>query len=412
MRPQHLIGGAICIALVVIGGIRCASSGGGGGGGGTGPGNATLTIVAGKDKQVGLTNGLVQIQVELTGATDINNQTIDWTVTSGSGSVPATSQTSNTGIGTVNWTLGSSIGVQGLKAEYTEPGTSTTLTVNIVAVGVTNPSCVPGRYLNGAFATGENWTSTGGAIVLPNGGNTPTNGLLSIAAGTTVCLGPLQSIVLDKGGRLLAGGAGAPVTITAMDLAQPWGSLRFDGAPAQPSTITNAMLDHGSLGAIGLSDTHVLQIDNSTITEMTGLGVRIVAPGSFVHTTMISNVDVPGGGMGARLGSASAPSAVLDFSARLTNTPGVSIEAAGATLSACEIANGNTALYVAAGAGPVSINGCNITGNIIGIHNTPGNASVDATGNWWGNAAGPSGGVNIGPVDVTGWLGGPVSLGY
>jgi len=404
MRPRQLVGRAISIALVVIGGVRCASSGGGGGGG-TGPSTATLTVVAGKDKQAGLTSGVVQVQVELTGATDINNQTIDWTVTGGGGNVSATSQTSNTGIGTVNWTLGSSIGVQGLKAEYTEPGSSKTLKVDIVSVAVKNPACVPGTYVNGGLVGSTSWTSSGGAIVLPGGANTPQNGLLTIAAGTTVCLGPLQSIVFDLGGRLSATGT----TFTAMDLAQPWGSLRFDGAPGQPSTISNAVLDHGSLGAIGLSAGHVLQIDNSTITEMTGLGVRIIAPGSFVHTTSISNVGGQPGSLGARLGSPLAPSAVLDFSARVTNTTGISIEAAGAVLSACEIANSAGGIYVQSGAGPVSINGCNITGNSIGIMNLA-NGSVDATGNWWGDPSGPSG--NSGTVDASGWLGGPVSLGY
>ncbi|HSR92348.1 MAG TPA: right-handed parallel beta-helix repeat-containing protein, partial [Gemmatimonadales bacterium] len=383
---------------------------GGGGGGGTGIGGSTLTVVAAKDQQAGLTNGVVQIQVELTGATEIDNQTIDWTVIGGGGNVPATSQTTNTGVATVNWTLGSTIGLQYLKAEYTEPGSSTPLSVNISAVGVTNPACVPGRYLSGGLAQTETWTSAGGTIVLPNGANTPQNGLITVAAGTTVCLGPLQSILLDHGGRLSAGGAGAPATFTAMDLAQPWGSLRFDGAPAQPSTITNAVLDHGSLGAIGLSAGHVLQIENSTITEMAGLGVRIIASGSFVHTTNISNVGGPAGNAGARLGSPLAPLAVLDFSARVTNTGGISIEAAGAVLTACEIANSTGGIYVLSGAGPVSINGCNITGNGIGIMNQA-NASVDATGNWWG-ASGPSGVLNSGSVDTSSPLGGPVSLGY
>ncbi len=404
MRPRQLVGRAISIALVVIGGVRCASSGGGGGGG-TGPSTATLTVVAGKDKQAGLTSGVVQVQVELTGATDINNQTIDWTVTGGGGNVPATSQTSNTGIGTVNWTLGSSIGVQGLKAEYTEPGSSKTLKVDIVSVAVKNPACVPGTYVNGGLVGSTSWTSSGGAIVLPNGANTPQNGLLTIAAGTTVCLGPLQSIVFDLGGRLSATGT----TFTAMDLAQPWGSLRFDGAPGQPSTISNAVLDHGSLGAIGLSAGHVLQIDNSTITEMTGLGVRIIAPGSFVHTTNISNIGGQPGSFGAKIGSALAPSAVLDFSARVTNTIGIQIEGASAVLTACEIANSTAGIYVLSDAGSVSINGCNITGNGIGIMNLA-NGSVDATGNWWGDPSGPSG--NSGTVDASGWLGGPVSLGY
>jgi len=412
MRPRQLVGRAISIALVVIGGVRCADAGVGGGGGGTG-GGATLAVVSGKDKQAALTSGLVQIQVELTGATDINNQTIDWTVTGGGGSVPGTSQTSNTGIATVNWNLGSSIGVQSLKAEYTEPGSST-VSVNVVAVAVVNPACVPGRYLNGVLSAGESWTSTGGAIVLPNGANTPPHGLISMAPGTTVCLGPLQNIEFDLGGRLSAAGSGAsPVTVTAMDLAQPWGSLRFSGAPAQPSTISHAVLDHGSLGAIALSDNHVLQIDNSTITEMTGLGVRIVAPGSFVHTTNISNVSGQPGAFGARLGSASAPSAVLDFSARVTNTAGIMIDGAGAALTACEV-TGTTgvAIEIANGAGPVSVNGCNIVGNTLGIRNYIGNASVDATGNWWGGAAGPALGTNIGTVDQSGWLGGPVPLGY
>ena len=157
----------------------------------------------------------------------------------------------------------------------------------------------------------------------------------------------------------------------------------------------------------------MLQIDNSTITEMTGLGVRIVAPGSFVHTTNISNVSGQPGAFGARLGSASAPSAVLDFSARVTNTAGIMIDGAGAALTACEV-TGTTgvAIEIANGAGPVSVNGCNIVGNTLSIRNYIGNASVDATGNWWGGAAGPALGTNIGTVDQSGWLGGPVPLGY
>ena len=78
-------------------------------------------------------------------------------------------------------------------------------------------------------------------------------------------------------------------------------------------------------------------------------------------------------------------------------------------LTACEIANSTGGIYVLSDAGSVSINGCNITGNGIGIMNLA-NGSVDATGNWWGNPAGPSG--NSGTVDASGWLGGPVSLGY
>ena len=42
----------------------------------------------GKDRQAGLTGGMVQVQVELTEAIDLQNQTIDWTVTGGGGSVP------------------------------------------------------------------------------------------------------------------------------------------------------------------------------------------------------------------------------------------------------------------------------------------------------------------------------------
>jgi hypothetical protein len=271
---------------------------------------------------------VVQVQVELTGATNINAQTINWTVTSGGGSVPATSQTSNTGIGTVNWTLGSSIGVQGLRAEYTEPGSST-VKVDIVAAGVTNPSCVPGRYLNGVLSTGESWTSTGGGyrvaerrqhslerIGLHSGRH---DGLPWPA--TEYRVRPGRPPVSSRDGSFTC------LTFTAMDLAQPWGSLRFDGATGQPSTISNASLDHGSVGVIGLSAGHVLQIDHATITEMTGQGVRIIAPGSFVHTTTISNF--PPGAFGAKLGSSSAPTAVLDFSARVINTAGIAIEAAG-----------------------------------------------------------------------------------
>jgi hypothetical protein len=47
-----------------------------------------LTVVQGKDRQAGLTGGMVQVQVELTEAIDIQNQTIGWTVTGGGGSVP------------------------------------------------------------------------------------------------------------------------------------------------------------------------------------------------------------------------------------------------------------------------------------------------------------------------------------
>ena len=58
-----------------------------------------------------------------------------------------------------------------------------------------------------------------------------------------------------------------------------------------------------------------------------------------MHSTNISNIGGQPGSFGAKIGSAMAPSAVLDFSARVTNTVGIQIEGASAVLTACEIAN-------------------------------------------------------------------------
>lgn len=148
------------------------------------------------------------------------------------------------------------------------------------------------------------------------------------------------------------------------------------------------------------------------------------ANGSAEHVTPASNPD------GARyaqaelhwsLGATVIGTQTLSvFDARVLNSVGAGVQLRGApgswSLQQCEVSgSGGHGIVVESNAGPIT--GCTIAGNAgSGVHSLqPGSFSVDARGNWWGDAAGPFGGAGDGVspgVDYTGPLGAPSALGY
>ncbi len=112
------------------------------------------------------------------------------------------------------------------------------------------------EMVGGLLLENTTWTPAGGPYQLTSNLTVASNITLTVAAGTSVYLGPEVSLVVAPGGRILAEGtATAPIRFAAVPGAAAWGNLRINGsAGSQESRISYAHIDGNGTTAIVVSD--------------------------------------------------------------------------------------------------------------------------------------------------------------
>jgi hypothetical protein len=383
----------------------------------------------------------------------VPEQQVRWAVTSGGGVINGktadTVSTDQFGTSEVHWSLGALQGVQTLTA--TVAGKTFAFKANATLPNV-GGDCTAGpattfedsRVIDGA----ERWTLAGSPyramqIAVKEGAT------LTIDAGVTVCL--QGQVSFGIGAKLIAEGKlGQEIRLTVPDLARNGWSLflGFDAQANAPGSVLRYVLADN---LAGLSVYHTsVQIEDSrfvinpawralnecaTVTFSSVDNLSATAP-SVVRRTLF---DGYGGGATSpancdagvrfdnKVASVAGPSI---FEARVRNAPGDGVKVISMNgtpawlLQNCDITqNGRDGIVFDGSTSNPSNNpgatvaGCSITNNIgLGVNNKRSAAyTVNARGNWWGDAAGPGGptgdGVSAG-VEASAPLTAPPALGY
>jgi hypothetical protein len=114
------------------------------------------------------------------------------------------------------------------------------------------------------------------------------SGRITIAPGAVVCFGPEGSLSM-RGGRVIARGLDtARIVFTARDLARGWHGLRFEGAPAAPSYLTNVRIEHVHYWSTAVSSqgAHPVYVDSAVIRQ-SGRAAWLTAPGSRLSRSRV-----------------------------------------------------------------------------------------------------------------------------
>jgi hypothetical protein len=266
-----------------------------------------------------------------------------------------------------------------------------------------------GTLTTAAYATaGLPWRMNQSVLV-------STGGSLRPQPGARLFFAPGVGLTFD-GGRLLARGTQAsPVLLTADDPAQGWAGITLQGTPSSVSFLTNTRLEHVNTyhTAVSTDTSHAVVID-STVFRQVGRAAVLHAYGSRMSRTRVDTTL-----------SAYGPAVELSSNARLESTlirtsseDGVRVFGSDVQIVSCEVRGsvGNGISIYSAYSG-AEVGNCNLVDNggdgiYAGYPFTP---SVDAEGNWWGDAAGPAGTSGDGAgafVDYTPWLTAPYTLPY
>lgn len=190
---------------------------------------------------------------------------------------------------------GVTLGSATLTAEAGDERASTTVTVVPVPV-----SCVEeGTVHDSATIESATWRTADGPHRLT--ARIAIEGTLTIAAGTLVCGETDGELLLLHGGRVDAVGTPeAPIVLTAVDPALPWGGIRGDHDPmgtlVHSARLVHVLLEHGVVGVIASEIT----IDSSLIRKTQGSGVS--GGRSFIRGSVIEDACL-GGGTGAVIAS-------------------------------------------------------------------------------------------------------------
>lgn len=215
-----------------------------------------------------------------------------------------------------------------------------------------------------------------------------------------------------QGGRVSARGIkGYPVILGAQNPFQGWGGILLEGAPANPSYLTNVRVQHTGSYAWGViaRESHPVVID-SAVFRQNAFGASVWTAGSRISRTRVDTTTM---GPALQLGGAVTLESTL---VRGAQAHGVQIWPGGVQVLSCEVRGSlDAGIVVMLGGVTAVVRNCNMVDN-----GGPGIESqdlsfADAEDNWWGDAAGPTGpagdGVS-GDVDYTPWRTTPYVLPY
>ena len=399
----------------------------------------------------------------------VPNVAIDWTVTSGGGSVngsgTARTTTATDGTSEVSWLFGPIDAVQSIEARLAEvsPPVQAGLSHTVLVAGPNACEVTGGTNLGGSrtVSADETWTKAGSPYFTLCPTSTPCAGevtvsngaVLTIEPGATVCVNKIR--VADVSRIIAAGTAVEPIHFGVRDRASHWEGMAFQ-PPSNASAISGAsVLRHTVIEnplavdvaahPIIVEDT-LIRRDSSVSRQQDSSGAGVggcarlairqhrlggIAPSRVVRTIIDGLGSTPGfwdygygcPALDIQISDETPP---LVVSARVINSwgPGVGITVRGAAkgvsqtlLTDCEISgSAEVGLFVDAEATADSlprITSCNIFGNA--QQGAVASLQLDARGNWWGDPAGPHGprgDGSIGNVDASNPLGAPVNLGY
>jgi len=361
---------------------------------------------------------------------------VRWAVASGGGMLNGANEVTSPAGGidpaAVNWSLGAGvIGTQMVTASV--EGRTFGFQATAVPAGDGSGQCSDSPSLNGTqfdsqrhIAGTEVWTLAGSPyrgfdVVLQAGA------LLQIEPGVRVCLSELRTV---GGGRVQAlGTAALPIHLTGT---RPQGLMvSLWGQPAAPSQLRHVLGED----IAGLSTfAHAIELEDTRWQALpTPRGGTLCSPIEFAAGPdrapfpVLVRRSVFDGFGGTNGGCLAAVYLAMDqvtaggasvFEAHVLNSAGHGVRLRGTPggwrLQQCEVrgSSGN-GIEVESNAGPVS--GCALVSNSgVGVNNLqPASFTVDARGNWWGDAAGATGaggdGVSAG-VDATMPLATPPAL--
>jgi hypothetical protein len=244
---------------------------------------------------------------------------------------------------------------------------------------------------------------------------------ITVSSGGTLRAQPGAHLAFDfqyglwtqSGGRVMVrGAAGNPVVLTAADTAGPWLGVRLDGAPASASYLTNVVIEHviPFWTAVEALPDHRVVIDSAVIRQV-GTAVTLWSDGSRLSRSRVDTTHAAG------TAAVMLSSNTVVESTLIRGSAGPGLEIWGpADVRSCEIRESADEGIDMTG-WPVDVHNCNLVGNGgVGILTLAGYTPVpDATNNWWGDAAGPTGpngdGVS-GTVTVSPWQTTPYVLPY
>ncbi|HEX6368114.1 MAG TPA: hypothetical protein VF006_04215 [Longimicrobium sp.] len=239
---------------------------------------------------------------------------------------------------------------------------------------------------------------------------------LRARAASLLVLDPGVGITVSGSGRIdLRGTASSPVVLTADDPARGWAGIVFDSIPPAASRIVSTRLEHVGYEytAVESRNAHPVVVD-STVIRQSGRAISLLAAGSRVSRTRVDTT-LSSLGPAVELGA----NVILESTRiRGSSREGVAIRASTVQVLSCEVLGSVTDGIVMDVATPV--HDCNLVGNLgVGIRNlqpasTPA-AYANATGNWWGDAGGPTapaGDGVAGAVTYSPWLTSPFVLPY
>ncbi|HEY0021002.1 MAG TPA: right-handed parallel beta-helix repeat-containing protein [Longimicrobium sp.] len=240
------------------------------------------------------------------------------------------------------------------------------------------------------------------------------NGVLYGQPGALFVFHQGTGIRASGGGRVrLRGWRPAAVVLTADDPALGWTGIALEGTPSAESWLTNVRVEHVQVDstAVAAYAGHPVVID-SAVFRQNGQAVALRSQGSRLSRSRVDTTR-----------TSQAPAVILASDAVMESTrvrassgEGVSIRGAAVQVLSCEVLNSVEEGIIMGIGATVDVHNCNLVGNgMAGINNKDTATTASATGNWWGDAGGPtapSGDGVAGLVTYGPWLTAPYTLPY